>query len=75
MASLSHCHHSFDMVAARRLARTRRGQAAVIAYPGRDWSDLIELEFSDYGRDRRLARGWFIAPVILTLLLLIPLAL
>jgi hypothetical protein len=75
MASLSHRDHSFDMVAARRLARSRRGKAVAIAYPGSTWSDLIELEFSDFGRDSRLPSGWFIAPVMLTLLLLIPLAL
>lgn len=46
-----------------------------IAYPSRDWSDLIELEFSSYGRDPRFAGGWYIAPVMLALLLLIPLAL
>jgi len=75
MASFSQCHHSFDMVAARRIARSRRGKAVAIAYPGSAWSDLIELEFSDFGRDARFSSGWFIAPVILTLLLLIPLAL
>ncbi|HWF64142.1 MAG TPA: hypothetical protein VN685_05985 [Rhizomicrobium sp.] len=72
MASWS---HSFDMVAARRIARSRRGKAVAIAYPGGTWSDLIELEFSNFGRDSRLPSGWFIAPVMLTLLLLIPLAL
>ena len=75
MASLSQCHHSLDMVAARRIARSRRGKAVAIAYPGSAWSDLIELEFSDLGRDSRFPSGWFIAPVILTLLMLIPLAL
>ena len=75
MASWSHYHHSLDMVAARRLTRARRGQAVVIAYPGRDWSDLIDLEFSNYGRDGGLPSGWFIAPVMMALLLLIPLAL
>ena len=75
MASWSHCDHSFDRVAAQRIARSRRGKAVAIAYPGPTWSDLIELEFSDFGRDARFPSGWFIAPVVLTLLLLIPLAL
>lgn len=75
MASLGHCHHSFDIVAAQRVARARRAKAVAIAYPSRDWSDLIELEFSSYGRDPRFAGGWYIAPVMLALLLLIPLAL
>lgn len=73
MASLSQCHHSFDTVAARRIGRARRrGKAVAIAYPGGIWSDLIELEFSDYGRDSHYPSGWYIAPVMLTLLLLIP---
>lgn len=75
MASWSHYSHGLDMVSARRLARSRRKQMPVIAYPGPDWSDLIDLEFSDYGRDGGFAAGWFLAPVMLTLLLLIPLAL
>jgi len=75
MASWSHGHHSFDRVAAGRIARSRRGKAVAIAYPSPTWSDLIELEFSDFGRDGGLPSGWFIAPVVLTLLLLIPLAL
>lgn len=75
MASWSHRDHSFDMVAAKRIARARRAKTSVIAYPGREWSDLIELEFSNLGRDARFPSGWYIAPVMLTLLLLIPLAL
>lgn len=75
MASLSQCHHNFDRVAAARMSNARRGKGIVVAYPGHTWSDLIELEFSDLGRDSRYPSGWYIAPVILTLLLLIPLAL
>lgn len=75
MASLSHCHHSFDIVAARKVARSRRAKAVVIAYPGHDWSGLIDLEFSSHGRDPRFISGWYLAPVMLALLMLIPLAL
>jgi hypothetical protein len=64
------------MVRARRLARARRSSGALaIAYPTSIWSDLIEVEFSPMGRSRNVPRGWFIAPVMLTLLMLIPLAL
>jgi hypothetical protein len=75
MASWNYGHHSFDISSAQRLSRARRAKAVAIAYPGPTWSDLIELEFSNFGRDARFPSGWFIAPVMLTLLLLIPLAL
>ena len=75
MTSFNNFDHGLDMVAARRVARARRGKAVAIAYPNRSWADLIELEFSGLGRDPRFASGWYIAPVMLTLLVLIPLAL
>ena len=76
MAYSSHGDHDFDMVRAQRLARARRASRSVaIAYPNSIWSDLIELEFSPLGRTRNVPRGWFIAPVMLMLLMLIPLAL
>jgi hypothetical protein len=76
MTFLSHQDHSLDIIAARRMAGARRRiKATAIAYPGQTWADLIELEFGTYGRDPRFPSGWYIAPVILTLLLLIPLAL
>lgn len=75
MTSFSYHDHNLDIIAARHRARARRGRAVAIAYPGPTWSDLIELEFSRCGRDPRYPSGWYIAPVILMLLLLIPLAL
>lgn len=76
MAYSSHGDHDFDMVRARRLARARRSSRVIaIAYPNSIWSDLIELEFSPLHRNPDVPRGWFVAPVMLMLLMLIPLAL
>ena len=75
MAYSSHRDSSFDIDRARHLAcRRRSSRVLAIAYPNSIWSDLIELEFSSLGRNPGTPRGWFVAPAMLALLMLIPLA-
>ncbi|MGH6827930.1 MAG: hypothetical protein ACREFW_03360 [Rhizomicrobium sp.] len=75
MAYSSHYDRDLDIVRAERLSRARRASRAVgVAYPNAIWSDLIEIEFSNFGRNPHYPRGWYMAPAMLMLLLLAPLA-
>ena len=75
MAYSSHYDRDLDVARGERLGRARRSARAVaIAYSNAIWSDLIEIEFSNFGRDPRYPRGWYMAPAMLLLLLLVPLA-
>ena len=62
MAYASHYSHIFDIPVAKPGPGKRRARHD---FRDRKRSDLIDLEFSDYGRDPRFPSGWFIVPVLL----------
>lgn len=57
---MSYAHdHVFDVPLARSV-RNRRNMAEV--FRDRARADLINLEFSEHGRDPRFLPGWYILP-------------
>jgi hypothetical protein len=60
--SYTYAHdHVFDVPLAKRSAK-RRNVADV--FRDRAHAELIDLEFSDYGRDPHFLPGWYILPGI-----------
>jgi hypothetical protein len=62
MAYVHHYDHIHDVPLARR---PRRRETAEI-FRGREYAELIDLEFSNVGRNPRFPAGWFILPAIVT---------
>jgi hypothetical protein len=60
MAYASPYRHVFDIPVAR-LARKR---ITANVFRDRAHADLIDLEFSEYGRNPRFPAGWFILPCV-----------
>jgi hypothetical protein len=60
MAYASHYRQVFDVPVAGR----RRDVSAVFRDPAH--ASLIELEFSNYGRNPRFQPGWYILPAVVT---------
>jgi hypothetical protein len=52
--------HVFDVPLAGRISPRRRDVAAV--FRDRAHAELIDLEFSEYGRHSRFLPGWYILP-------------
>ena len=52
--------HVFDVPLAGRIRRRRRDVADV--FRDRAHAELIDLEFSEYGRCSRFLPGWYILP-------------
>jgi hypothetical protein len=58
MAYASPYGHVFDIP----VVRPARKRATTNIFRDRTHADLIDLEFSEYGRDPRFVAGWFILP-------------
>jgi hypothetical protein len=58
MAYASPYRHVFDIP----VAQPARKRATANVFRDRAHADLIDLEFSEYGRDPRFASGWFLLP-------------
>ena len=58
MAYASSYRHVFDVP----VARPARKRVIANVFRDRTHADLIDLEFSEYGRDPRFPAGWFILP-------------
>ncbi len=56
--------HFYHPVFGARPARLRRGVPSFLRK--REQADLIDLEFSNYGRSPRFQHGWYILPAIVT---------
>ena len=52
--------HVFDVPLAGRIRNRRRNVADV--FRDRAHAELIDLEFSEYGRNSRFLPGWYILP-------------
>jgi hypothetical protein len=57
MAYASPYRHVFDIP----IAPTRK-RATADVFRDRTHAELVDLEFSEYGRDPRFVAGWFILP-------------
>jgi hypothetical protein len=62
MAHVDSARHIFHIPPAR--VRSRRELASV--FRKREHVDLIDLEFSNYGRNPRFQPGWYILPAVVT---------
>lgn len=60
MAYAGHYRHVFDIPVSRR----KREVSAVFRDPSH--KKLVELEFSNYGRNTRFPAGWYILPAVVT---------
>jgi hypothetical protein len=63
MAYVHHYDHIHDVPLARR-PRRRRETAEI--FRDREYAELIDLEFSNAGRNPRFPAGWFILPAVVT---------
>ena len=65
MAYVHHYDH-FDVLRSKRSKRSKRTKQGPIAqfFCGPENSDLMNLEFSNYGRNPRFPAGWFILPAV-----------
>lgn len=62
MAYVHHYDHAFDGPLSKRARRREPAQV----FRSREHSDLIDLEFSNVGRNPRFPAGWFILPAIMS---------
>jgi hypothetical protein len=63
MAYVHHYDHIHDVPSVRR---PRRHRETAEIFRDREYAELIDLEFSNVGRNPRFPAGWFILPAVVT---------
>ncbi len=64
MAHVHHYDHVFDVPPSKRMKRRVKQGPIARLFCGPENPDLMDLEFSNYGRTPRFPAGWFILPAV-----------